>query len=193
MTPGSEAPVFELDFGRVGCQICFDLGFPETWKSLADGGAELVFWPSAYDGGFPLRVYAWLHKYHVVSSVRSKTSRIINPLSQVLETTNGRQRIASRVVDLDTIVCHSDFHVGIPEKLARAHGPDVTVRVCEEEGHFMVESNRDDLPLAELVKRFGLEPADRYHARHLPAYEDILAGRKPAPQTTPYKGRPQWG
>jgi len=189
MTPGSEAPVFELDFGRVGCQICFDLGFPRGWQQLADRGAELVFWPSAYDGGFPLRIFAYLHKYYVVSAVRTMHSRIINPLGEELEHTGRHARIASRVIDLDYMVCHYDFHTGIPEEMIETHGTGVTVRSYCEEGHFLVESNSEAVPLAKLIEQFGLEAAQTYHARHLPAYEAILAGRVPEPQAPPYLGR----
>ncbi len=189
MTPGHDAPVFELDFGRVGCQICFDLGFPRTWQQLADGGAELVFWPSAYDGGFPLRVFACLHHYYVVSAVRSTHSRIINPMGEVLEHTGRHLSVASRVIDLDYMVCHYDFHTGVPEDMIAGHGSDVSVRSYGEEGHFIVESNSGEVPLSKLVEDFGLEPAQKYHARHLPAYEALLAGKKPEPQLTPYRDR----
>ncbi|HLK60154.1 MAG TPA: carbon-nitrogen hydrolase family protein, partial [Chthonomonadaceae bacterium] len=47
ISPGKEPCVFDLDFGRVGIQICFDAGFPETWAALAQQGAQMVFWPSA--------------------------------------------------------------------------------------------------------------------------------------------------
>ena len=51
VAPGStDVPVFGLDFGRIGIQICYDIGFPETWQqsdimgykglsSLSSGGA----------------------------------------------------------------------------------------------------------------------------------------------------------
>jgi hypothetical protein len=37
VTPGrpEDCRVFELDFGPVGVQICFDLGFEENWRALA--------------------------------------------------------------------------------------------------------------------------------------------------------------
>lgn len=189
MTPGDDAPVFELEFGRIGCQICFDVGFPDTWKQLADRRAELVFWPSAYDGGFPLQCYAYLHSYYVVSSVRTTHSRIINPLGEVLDHTSPRMPIASRVIDLDYIVCHGDFHAGMDRRLLQECGPGVTVRRCREEGRFLVESNSDDAPLSKLIEQFGLERVQDYHARHLPAYEAIRAGRTPEPQSPPYLGR----
>ena len=72
ITPGSEAVVIDTDFGRLGLAICYDIGWPSHWADLARQGAELVVWPSAYDGGFPLQSYAWSHRYYVVSTVLSR-------------------------------------------------------------------------------------------------------------------------
>jgi predicted amidohydrolase len=65
--PGNELPVFETDFGPVGILICFDIGWHETWRALAEKGAKMVVWQSAYDGGFLLNAYAALNVYYVVS------------------------------------------------------------------------------------------------------------------------------
>jgi len=93
------ALTFDLDFGRIGIQICFDAGFPETWQALADQGARIVFWPSAYNGGFPLRVYAYLHHYYVVSSVRTDKSRIIDPCGTILAQTDDLASIIYRDIN----------------------------------------------------------------------------------------------
>ena len=45
---GSEFPVFETDFGKVGIMICYDMGFPEVARILALKGAELIVCPSAW-------------------------------------------------------------------------------------------------------------------------------------------------
>ena len=45
LTPGTEIPVFDLDFGKVGIMICFDNYFPETARILGIKGAELVLYP----------------------------------------------------------------------------------------------------------------------------------------------------
>lgn len=45
--PGdSGLPVFELGGWKIGIQICFDYLFPETWRILAQKGADVICHPS---------------------------------------------------------------------------------------------------------------------------------------------------
>ncbi len=191
-TPGERADVFELDFGRVGVQICFDMGFPETWAGLAAAGAEVVFYPSAVDGGFCLQSYAFLHEYYVVSSVRSQHARIINPMGRILAETSKHQRVVARQVDLDYMLCHFDFHSRMPEHLQRKYGRGIGVRAYAEDGRFMVWSNKEHLPLDALAAREGLEAVQDYYDRHRAVYPALRDGRAPQPQSPPYQNRPQW-
>lgn len=48
--PGSEFPVFDLDFGRVGIVICWDNWFVESARQIRLNGAELLLFPLAGDG-----------------------------------------------------------------------------------------------------------------------------------------------
>jgi N-carbamoylputrescine amidase len=50
-------PVFDTMFGKVGVYICYDRHFPEGWRELGLGGAEIVFNPSATVAG--LSEYLW--------------------------------------------------------------------------------------------------------------------------------------
>jgi len=45
ITPGSDTPVFQTDFGRVGLMICWDSSYPEVAAALARRGAEVLFLP----------------------------------------------------------------------------------------------------------------------------------------------------
>lgn len=45
---GNKMPVFDLDFGKVGIMICFDMGVVETARVLSLKGAELLLAPSAW-------------------------------------------------------------------------------------------------------------------------------------------------
>lgn len=40
-------PVFDTAVGKVGVYICYDRHFPEGWRALGLGGAQMVFNPSA--------------------------------------------------------------------------------------------------------------------------------------------------
>jgi predicted amidohydrolase len=46
--PGSEVVVAQTDFGGVGMSICYDLRFPELYRSLVTKGARWLVVPSAF-------------------------------------------------------------------------------------------------------------------------------------------------
>ena len=50
-------PVFDTAVGKVGVYICYDRHFPEGWRALGLGGAQVVFNPSATSRG--LSSYLW--------------------------------------------------------------------------------------------------------------------------------------
>lgn len=45
---GSNYPVFDTKYGKIGIVICYDVGFPESVRNLCLNGAEIVFIPSAW-------------------------------------------------------------------------------------------------------------------------------------------------
>jgi beta-ureidopropionase len=192
ITPGSEVPVFETDFGRIGVQICFDLMYPEAWAELKEKGAELVFWCSAYDGGKHLGIPAWLHKYYVVSAVQSRHSRVIGILGQTLAETGWHDPVLAYTLDLDIGLFHIDFNGSMIAALRKTYGPEITLDVWHEEGLFTLVTNRESLSLAEIVAEFNLDPLDAYLARNR-ALQDAIRVGEPVPDLTPpYVGRTQW-
>ena len=192
VTPGSEVPVFDLDFGRVGIQTCFDIGFPEGWEKLFQKGAKMVFWPSAYNGGFPLQVYAYLHHYYVVSSVRTDKSRIIDPCGVILAETDQRVNVIYRDINLDFVVSHYDFNHGIPDRIMKAYPGRVEIRSHRDDGHFLVEPIDDALTTEQLRREFGFESTSQYHHRHRAAYQLIHQGETPPAQKAAHGNRPQY-
>ena len=193
VTPGAgEIPVFNLDFGRIGIQICFDIGFPEGWQQLSQKGVKMVFWPSAYNGGFPLQVYAYLHHYYVVSSVRSDKSRIIDPLGVILAETDSHVNMICRDINLDFVVSHYDFNYRIPESIVKAYPGRVEIRSHVDDAHFMVEPTDATLKSRQLQREFGFESTFQYHQRHREAYSLIRQGRLPVPQKAAHGDRPQY-
>jgi beta-ureidopropionase len=56
--PGNSGfPVFDTAVGKIGVYICYDRHFPEGWRALGLGGAQIVFNPSATSAG--LSNYLW--------------------------------------------------------------------------------------------------------------------------------------
>ncbi|NHJ02434.1 MAG: carbon-nitrogen family hydrolase [Candidatus Heimdallarchaeota archaeon] len=52
----SEKPIFELEWGKIGVLICFDIRFPEISRLLAKSGAEILFYLAEFPD--PRRI-AW--------------------------------------------------------------------------------------------------------------------------------------
>jgi hypothetical protein len=173
-------------------QICFDAGFPETWQSLADQGARLVLWPSAYNGGFPLEAYAYIHHFFVVSSVKSDSSRIIDPLGHVRKTTDERLNVIYEDLSLDFAVCHSDFNYSILERISAAYGDKVALRSHRDSAHFLLECMHESVSITKLMGEFNFEPTGLYHERHRKAYMELRNGRIPEPQTAAHGNRAQY-
>jgi predicted amidohydrolase len=45
LAPGSDYPVFQTRFGKVGLMVCYDGFFPEVARELSNRGAEVIAWP----------------------------------------------------------------------------------------------------------------------------------------------------
>ena len=45
VAPGSDYPVFDTKFGKLGMMVCYDGFFPEVARELSNRGAEVIAWP----------------------------------------------------------------------------------------------------------------------------------------------------
>jgi len=192
LKPGGQPPVFDLDFGRIGIQICFDAGFPESWQALADQGARLIFWPSAYHGGFTHQAYARYHNIPIVTSVRTQESRCIDAMGRVVAITDQLKNVVAWTYNTDYVVCHNDFNWPVQEQILAAYGDRVRLSAYRDDGHFIVEPLDDGLTCADLQAEFGFESAAAYHQRHRVAYAACHAGQPPAPQQAAHGSRAQY-
>jgi predicted amidohydrolase len=192
ITPGSSAAAFDLDFGRIGVQICFDIQFAEGWAALAEQGARIIFWPSAYNGGFPLQAYAWQHHTYVISAVNTEKSRIIDPCGCILAETDSLLNVLVRDINLDYAVCHYDFNYSIPERIQAAYPGRVEIRTHADAGHFLVEPLDPTLTVTQLQAEFGFLTTQEYNQHHQIAYTALRAGQVPLSQTAAHGNRPMY-
>lgn len=162
--PARKCPVFDTDFGRIGILICFDIGWRETWKKMADQGARMVVWLSAYDGGNLLNTYAAYNMYYVVSSVRTDHARIIDPTGRTIVMGSDWDGLAMARIDLEMELFHIDRQFAKIEQIRAALGDKVTIRSYSEENVFTIESNDLAWPIARICQTFGLMTYRDYHA-----------------------------
>ena len=165
ITPGTNAPVFETDFGRLGIQTCFDVNWPDGWQALRDNGAELVVWPAAYPGGFPLQALASTHRYAIVTSPWTNPAALIDIDGHTLARSGRLEPWISVPFCLDRGLFEIDFHLAKVRQLERTFGRDISVRWGHDEDAFVLENRIPGKTLSDLVKEFGLVPMDAYLVR----------------------------
>lgn len=166
VTAGRTAPtVWETDFGKVGAQICFDLNWPEGWSDLDEAGAELVVWPSAYAGGRPLAAQAFGNQRFILTATWPRRCRMFDISGDILVECGRLADFIVATIDLDRRLFHWDFQGDRLEKIRAKYGNDVQIDIYHEEGWFALNSNRDGLGVADLMKEFDLVPLDKYLER----------------------------
>lgn len=171
VSPGWEATVFDLDFGRVGATICFDLYYPHVAAELAGNGAEILFWCSVYEGGFPLWARAYDHSFFVVSAQRRMGNFVINQVGRTVAECGIYDGIV--FADLDTQVFCTDDNMRKLDSLRARYGADVMAELYAPEGVFTLQSKREDLPVDRLVKEFELERLHDYLRRSAEALSEL--------------------
>ena len=163
VVPGTEAPVFETDFGRVGMLICFDLNFKEVRESLARGKPDVVVFSSMYRGGLQTQALAFELGAFVVTSIGTELGLIIDRCGRVLKESTY-EALAVAPINTNSIAMHMSFNWDKMDTMLAKYGPALTFDYHTREAFYVVEFT-GDRDIKELVKEFNLEPADAYWAR----------------------------
>ena len=142
---GTDFPVFDLDFGKVGIMICFDNYFPESARILGNRGAELVLYPLFGDTLVPqwelkMRARAVDNSMYVascqISSSRIAYTGLVAPDGTVLHRLDSFPSTLVVDVEMDREVkTHttgiSQYTENIRSYLDRCHRPDAYAGLCE--------------------------------------------------------------
>lgn len=99
LTPGSEYPVFDTDFGVVGLMICWDVQYADPARALALRGAELILMPIWGGNETLAKARAIENQVFLATSGYGFPTYIIDPNGEVLS--QAPQRGAAAVATLD--------------------------------------------------------------------------------------------
>jgi len=168
VTPGSDIPVFETDFGTIGIAICFDANFPELWKTFRQKGARLILWSSAYSGGRSLQAHAINYNYYIMTSTHYPDCHVFDITGQELFYGKSEDSdVFTYEFDLDRCIFHQDFH--IPDKLNKIlkeqEGKIEKDSWHDKEGWFTLHAIKDDVSARALAQEYGMEELPQYKIR----------------------------
>jgi beta-ureidopropionase len=155
--PGDlKPPVFKTDFGTIGIQICFDINWPDVWKSLREQGAEIVFWPATYPNPTLLSSYASLFGYYVVGNSRIDPCYIYDGTGDLISMSGRYEGWAFARLNLEKLFCEIDFHTEKIKEMRKKYGRKVKVVYYHDNDWVTIESKSPDLSLQQLKDEFGL-------------------------------------
>jgi predicted amidohydrolase len=116
---GAGYHVFDAGICKIGMQICYEIGFPESARVMIMKGADILVYPSAFGAS---RAYAWdiasraralENGCYLVACNRSGSdgketefaanSRIVGPQGNILASTMQEYDVVTAMVDLDEI------------------------------------------------------------------------------------------
>ena len=165
-----DPPVFKMDFGIIGIQICFDINWDDAWKRLRSKGAEIVFWVSAFAGGTRVNTMAWQNKYFVVSSTNKDTTKICDISgTDIARTGRWNPRWVCAPVNLEKVFLHTWPYVQRFDEIKVKYGRKISITNFDEEEWSIIESLSPEVKVDDIMKEFDLKS----HEEHIDAADGI--------------------
>ena len=161
---GTETPVFQCDFGRVACAICFDLNFDELRERYALLKPDIILFPSMYHGGLEQSKWAYSCRSFFVCAHGFLTapSEIRNPLGEVIASSTNYFNYAVATINLDRKLVHLDNNWEKLVELKKKYGKEVTITDPGKIGAVMITSETAQVSADDMVKEFNIELLDDY-------------------------------
>jgi predicted amidohydrolase len=164
---GRQPLVVQTDFGRLGLAICFDTNFPSLWQAMADQGAEIILWPSAYSAGTSLQAHALNHHFYIVTSTLKRDCIVYDITGEeILYRRSAAVTVTHVTLDLDRVIFHEDFNLAKRDKLLQEHGAEVELeKKLDREAWFVLRSRTPSASARALARQYGLEELRDYLRR----------------------------
>ena len=163
---GTEHPVFECDFGRVGMQICFDIHFDEGWQTLSQNHAEIVAWPTQSPQVVQPAMRAEQGDYYIVASTWRDNVSIFEP-SGLIAAQTETDPVLVHQIDLSYAVLGWQPKLQQGELLTQHYGDRVGYHYSPREDRGLFWSNDPNTPIGIMIQELNLEHRteafERYH------------------------------
>jgi hypothetical protein len=164
--PGTEAPAFDTDFGKVGMAICFDLNCDDVGRKLSESGARLVCFVTQTMGGDRMLHWARDYGFYLVSSYPAR-SLVVDMAGRFLGGTGFDDNqvesgylppLYTTTLNMDRMLFHlADNQDKFPAMLAK-YGAGIEIENHYPEAHCTIASTMDGVTIEDLVAEFRLEP-----------------------------------
>ncbi len=175
--PGTSYNVFDLDFGRVGVQICYDIEYPEGWRRLAEGGAELVLYPTQSPQLTRPGMYSATHEYWVVSATFRNNASFFEPgTGLVAAQITEPKRTLVHEIDLSYVILPWSSRLRNGEAFREAFGNRVGYRYSESEDRGIFWSNDPSRSIGQMARSLGLLETTAEQQAHARDAQDRLRG-----------------
>jgi predicted amidohydrolase len=176
-TPGSDFPVFDCDFGRLGIQICFDLLYEDGWRALAKQGAEIIALPTASPDTVHPSQHALEEHVYIVSAAGKHHAAVYSPLG-LIEAGITEQGIMVHEIDLTYKILHWEAVLEEGAALTRKYGDRVGYDYRNDQDVGIFWSNDPAVPIARMVAELGLVDSDA-NAERVRLLDDKARGGPP--------------
>lgn len=119
-SPGDEITVFDTEYGKMGCAVCFDVRFPELFRAMAVRGAQIIFLPAQFNmttgpahWDLSLRMRAVDNQVFVVGAAAARYegfdylcwghSEVLDPFGERIAACDEKEQILYAEIDLDRV------------------------------------------------------------------------------------------
>lgn len=177
---GQDPMVVDLDFGRVGAAICFDLNFTELLEAYRPLAPRLMVFSSEYHGGLMQGYWAYQLRSYFAGAIRPPApSTVVSPLGEVVaSSTNYFDHVTTRV-NLDYEMVHLDSLFDKMAAMKAEYGPDLHIHDPGLLAPVLITSESDAFTAAEALKAYEVETLDNYLARSRGHRRDVLTSHHP--------------
>lgn len=161
--PGEDVTVFECDFGRVACILCFDMNFDELRNKIKKEKVDMIIFPSYYHGGLARYFYAldcraWL----ICASSYHCPPEIIDPLGSVYTTSGIYYHWIVDTINLDYFVYHYDNNRPVVNTAKLKYGEKLRLFNPNYLAVGMMTYEGDDKTVMDIVKEYDIKSLDEY-------------------------------